>query len=150
MIDMNTDRIEKTLELRAPRSRVWQAITNVEEFNNWFQVGLSGSFAPGARLRGSFRIEGHEDQTMDITVERMEPEHFMSWRWVPGNGDVENDQTTLVSFELEETKEGTRLTVVESGFDALPPEQYENAYRGNTDGWAWQIDNLRRYLGELA
>ncbi len=149
MIDTNTDRIEKTLVLRAPRSRVWQALTNVDEFNSWFQVGLAGSFAPGARLRGTFTIDGHQDQTMDITVESMEPERLISWRWVPGNGDTEKDQTTLVCFELEDADGGTRLTMVESGFDALPPEQYENAYRGNTDGWAWQMDNLRRYLGEI-
>ena len=48
----NTDAIEKTVTLRAPRSRVWRAITNAKEFGEWFRVKLEGSFAEGAITRG--------------------------------------------------------------------------------------------------
>src|SRR5690349_22641588 len=99
MIDMNTDRIERTVVLRAPRTRVWAAITNVEELNTWFGVALEGTMAPSARLRGNFTIPGHEHQTMDITVETFEPEQRVSWRWVPNNGDPDSE-TTLVTFDL--------------------------------------------------
>jgi uncharacterized protein YndB with AHSA1/START domain len=149
MIQMNTDRIEKSFVLRAPRSRVWEALTNVEELNSWFGVSLQGEMAPAARLRGNFTIPGHEHQVMDITIETLEPEQRMSWRWVPGNGDPEDEGTTLVTFDLEDADGGTRLTMVESGFDNLPPEKYEEAYRGNSGGWDWQMDNVRRYLGEI-
>jgi uncharacterized protein YndB with AHSA1/START domain len=147
MIGTTTDRIEKTLMLRAPRSRVWQALTDVDQFNTWFHVRLEGSFEAGARLRGAFTFEGHEHQIMDITVESMEPERLITWRWVPGN-EQGVEQTTLVSFELEDAEGGTRLTMIESGFDALSPDKYEDAYRGNTAGWTTQIENLRHFLGE--
>jgi len=44
---MDTDRIEKKVILRAPRSRVWRAIANAEEFGEWFGVKLEGTFQQG-------------------------------------------------------------------------------------------------------
>jgi uncharacterized protein YndB with AHSA1/START domain len=42
-----SDRVEKTIELRAPVSRVWRALTDHVEFGAWFRVRLDGPFVPG-------------------------------------------------------------------------------------------------------
>jgi uncharacterized protein YndB with AHSA1/START domain len=150
MTRSNTDRIEKTIILRAPRSRVWRAITDVSEFNHWFRVALAGRFAPGSVLSGPVTQQGYEDLSLEITVERMEPEHLFSWRWHPGGceGAVSqaNDPTTLVVFELEDVPEGTRLKIVESGFDRIPLERRALAYRGNESGWTEQTRSLEQYV----
>ncbi|WP_224372132.1 SRPBCC family protein [Hyalangium versicolor] len=149
----NTDRIEKKTLLRAPRSRVWRALTNAEEFGNWFGVRLSGEFAPGARLKGKVTHPGYEHVPFEITVERMEPERLFSWR---GPLTVKPDEppsaqpTTLVVFELEEVPGGTQLTVTESGFDQIPLSHRTEAYRGNEQGWAIQMEAIGRYLGHAA
>src|SRR5438128_8995355 len=120
MSTATTDRIEKKVLLRAPRARVWRALTDIQEFGAWFGVELTGAFSPGARLRGKITHKGYEHLTMDITVERMEPERLFSWRWHPGASPAAaNEPTTLVVFELVEVPEGTMLTVVESGFDKI-------------------------------
>jgi uncharacterized protein YndB with AHSA1/START domain len=147
---MSTDRIEKNIVLRAPLSRVWRALTAAEEFAAWFGVKLDGAFSPGARVKGRITIPGYEHVTMDITIERMDPERLFSYRWHPyavqPGVDYSAEPTTLVEFKLEETAGGTRLTVVESGFDRIPLARRAEAFRMNDQGWAGQLKNIERHV----
>ena len=145
----STDQIQKTMVLRAPRSRVWRALTDPAQFNEWFGVQLTDPFLPGARVQGPFTSPGYDHLTMDITIAQVEPERLFSWRWHPG-GDTHIDPaepTTLVVFELEEVPEGTRLTVTETGFDRVPAARRSKAYRENDEGWSGQFESLQKYLG---
>jgi uncharacterized protein YndB with AHSA1/START domain len=147
---VNTDSITKNVLLNAPRSRVWRALTNAQEFGAWFGVRLSGTFAPGARLQGPITHKGYEHLTMDLTVDRMEPERLFSWRWHPAaiepGVSYDAEPTTLVTFELEQVDGGTRLTVVESGFDRIPAARRAEAFRMNEGGWAQQMELIKRYV----
>ena len=147
-----TDRIEKTMVLRAPRSRVWRALTDPAQFSEWFGVRLKDPFSPGARVQGPVTSPGYEHLTMDITIDRVQPERLFSWRWQPGcDSNVDSTEpATLVVFELEDVPEGTRLTVKESGFDRIPPARRSKAYRENDEGWTGQFKNLRKYLAPEA
>jgi len=149
MATTSTDRIEKTIVLRAPRARVWRALADAPRFGAWFGVDLEGaSFAPGQRVRGKVTHPGYEHLTWDVVVERMEPERLLSWRWHPyavdPKVDYSKEPTTLVVFELEDAPEGTRLRVVESGFDQIPPARRAEAWRMNDQGWAAQMQNIER------
>ena len=145
-----TDRIEKTLVLRAPRSRVWRALSKVEEFSTWFRTNFQGEFAEGATVRGRPTFPGYEHLTIEIHIERMEPERRFSFRWHPYEVDMSKDYsaepTTLVEFTLEDVPEGTRLTVTESGFDALPAERRFEAFRENETGWIDQMQSITRHV----
>lgn len=151
---MSTDRIEKKILLRAPRSRVWRALTDAEQFGEWFGVTLNGPIAPGARIQGKVRHKGYEHVPFEITIERMEHEKLFSWRWHPHAVDPKKDYsaepTTLVVFELEAAPGGTQLTVVESGFDGIPLARRKEAYRGNEQGWAAQMQAIERYVSQAA
>lgn len=148
----NTDRLEKTVVLRAPRSKVWQALTNSTQFGKWFGAKVDEPFTPGRRVRGPITIPKYTHLAFEITVEQMEPERLFSWRWQPGgNPDIDPaEPTTLVVFELEEVPEGTRLTVTETGFDRIPADRRGKAYRENDEGWTGQLDNIRKYLASAA
>jgi uncharacterized protein YndB with AHSA1/START domain len=160
-----TDRIEKKVLLRAPRSRVWRALTDSEEFGSWFGVKLDGPFAPGAALRGTIvpttadaavaaRQEGAKGLTFDITVERVEPERLFSFRWHPfaiePGVDYSKEPTTLIEFELEEQTDGVLLTVTESGFDRIPIERRAKAFTANEEGWAIQMTLIEKHLAQAA
>ncbi len=147
-----TDRIERMVVVRAPVSRVWRALTDPAEFGAWFgvKVEAGGAFTPGARVRGAITHPGYEHVTWDITIERMEPERVFSWRWHPyavePGVDYSREPATLVVFTLERAAEGTRLTVVESGFDQVPLARRAQAYRMNGEGWTHQIEAIKRYV----
>ena len=151
MIATGTDRIEKEIVLRAPRSRVWRALTDATEFGKWFGAEMTGTFAPGARARGRITHKGYEHVTLDVQVERMEPERLFSWRWHPHAVDPKYDYSkepmTLVVFELEEVPGGTRLKVTESGFDQIPAARRAEAFRLNSGGWASQLERVARHVG---
>ena len=147
---MSTDRIEKTVFLRAPRSRVWRAITTPEEFGAWFGVNLDGAFAPGKQVSGRMTIKGFEHLPMEITIDRVEPERLFSYRWHPYAIDPKVDYSaepmTLVEFRLEDAPGGTQLTVTESGFDRIPASRRAEAFRMNEGGWASQLRNIERHV----
>lgn len=146
-----TDRIEKKIRLRHPRSRVWKALTDSKEFGSWFGAIFNEPFRPGGQLQGRVTHKGYEHMTMDVTIERMEPERLFSWRWHPGAAEpgesFSGEPTTLVVFELEEVPGGTMLTVVETGFDKIPLARRAKAFRDNEEGWAAQMKAIERHLG---
>ena len=145
----STDRIEKRVELRAPRSRVWRAISNAKEFGTWFRVELDGEFAEGQPIQGMITHRGTEHR-FEFVVERIEPERYFSYRWHPyaldASIDYSAEPTTLVEFILEENDGGTTVTIVESGFDRIPLNRRAEAFRMNDGGWTAQIRNLAGYV----
>jgi uncharacterized protein YndB with AHSA1/START domain len=147
---MSTDRIEKKVVLRAPRSRVWRAIATSNEFGAWFGVKLDdAAFAPGALVKGRITVPGYEEWKFELTIERMEPERLFSYRWHPypePGVDTTSEPTTLVEFRLEDVAGGTELTVVESGFDRIPLARRAKAFRMNDQGWAEQLRNVERHV----
>ena len=146
----STDRIDKRVALRAPRSRVWRAITNADEFSAWFGVKLEGTFAEGAAVRGSITNPGYEHVTLEMLVERIQPEVLFSYRWHPyaldASVDYTKEPTTLVEFRLDEVGAETILTIVESGFDRLPASRRAEAFRMNDGGWTSQLKRIERYV----
>jgi uncharacterized protein YndB with AHSA1/START domain len=146
----STDRIEKQIVLEAPRSRVWRALTDVQQFNQWFGVGLERPFKAGEKTSGRITVPKYEHIVMEAWVEKIEPEHTFSFRWHPGSVDpsveYSKEPTTLVVFTLEDDDDGTKLTVVETGFDALPESRRAKAFSGNESGWAGQLRNIANYL----
>ena len=147
-----TDRIEKNVLLRAPRARVFRALTSAEEFGAWFGVKLEGELIEGARVRGKIAHAGYEHLTMEMLVERIEPERYFAYRWHPyaidPKVDYSSEPTTLVEFRLEDASGGTALTIVESGFDRIPLARRAEAFRMNDDGWTQQARNIERHVSK--
>jgi uncharacterized protein YndB with AHSA1/START domain len=156
-----TDRIEKQVLLKAPLARVWRAVADAGEFGSWFGVAFEGDFAPGARVVGRIvpttvdaevaaTQKPYEGTRFEIAVERVEPMRRLSFRWHPfavdPGVDYAKEPTTLVTFALEEVEGGTRLTVTESGFDAIPLERRARAFEMNERGWAGQTRLVEKYV----
>jgi uncharacterized protein YndB with AHSA1/START domain len=146
-----TDRIEKRFEVNANRSRVWRAISDAAEFGAWFGMTLDRPLAPGATVLGRLTAPGYEHVTLEIQVEKVQPEGYLSYRWHPGavkpGIDYTVEPTTLVEFRLEETAGGTAVAITESGFDRLPASRRAEAFRMNQAGWDGQAKKLAKYVG---
>lgn len=145
------DRIEKSIELTAPVARVWRALTDHEEFGDWFQVKLDGPFVVAQVSRGRITYPGYEHMKWEATVQAMESERLFSLTWCPYAGDPNIDYSdepqTLVEFRLEPTSNGTRLIITESGFNALPDDARRvDALRSNTRGWNEQAKNIAAHV----
>jgi uncharacterized protein YndB with AHSA1/START domain len=147
-----TDRIERSVVINASRERVWRALSNAEEFGTWFGVNLAGqTFSPGRPARGPVTHKGYEHIIWEVTVERLEPPDLLSFRWHPyaidPNADYSQEEPTLVTFTLKGAPgNATLLTVVESGFDKVPPHRRLDAFRMNSSGWTEQMKNIVRHV----
>jgi uncharacterized protein YndB with AHSA1/START domain len=147
---MNENRIEKRVELNAPISRVWRALTDFREFGEWFQVRLESPFVPGKISRGNITHPGYEHIQMEVMVQTMQPQQIFSFTWHPyavdPKIDYSKEPSTLVEFRLERTGTGTLLTVTESGFDKIPADRRFEAFRKNEGGWTQQLENIEAYV----
>jgi uncharacterized protein YndB with AHSA1/START domain len=144
------NRIEKRIELNAPVSRVWRALTDTREFGEWFRVKLDGPFVPGQTSRGHITYPGYEHVPWVAVVQKMEPERLFSFTWHPYSVDPETDYSlepsTLVEFRLQETAGGTLLLLTESGFENIPSHRRLEAFRRNDGGWTEQMKNIESYV----
>ncbi len=158
---MNTDRIEKKVLLRAPLARVWQALSDSQQFGTWFGITFDAPFASGKTMDGVLTgtkvnpevadmQRTHAGLKFQITIESMEPQRLFSFRWHPHATDARKDYssepTTLVEFALREVPEGVMLTLTESGFDKIPLERRATAFSANEQGWAIMVKVLEAYL----
>lgn len=145
-----SDRIEKTIELKAPVSKVWKALTDYREFGTWFRVKLEGPFVAGQVSRGKITYPGCEHMVWQAIVQKIEPEQYFSFTWHPYAIDPKQDYSqeipTLVEFRLQKNGDGTRLSLTESGFDKVPAHRRAEAFRMNEGGWAIQMENIRGHV----
>ncbi len=147
-----TDRIEKRIELKAPVSPVWRALTDYREFGEWFRVKLDGPFVPGQVSCGHITYPGYEHVKWEAVVQAIEPERLFSFTWHPyaidPKVDYSKETPTLVEFQLEKTATGTLLLLTESGFDKIPSGRRLEAFRRNEGGWTEQIKNIETHVAQ--
>jgi uncharacterized protein YndB with AHSA1/START domain len=147
---VTTDKIEKTIELKAPVERVWSALTDHKQFGEWFRVNIEEPFVVGQEAHGRILHPGYEHVTWRARIIAIEPEHLFSFTWHPYGVhkeiDYSKEEPTLVEFRLKETSTGTLLTLTESGFDKIPASRRDEAFRMNEGGWAIQMQNIAKYV----
>jgi len=148
------DRIEKQIELKAPVSRAWRALTDHREFGEWFRVRIDGPFVSGQVSTGNITYPGYEHLKWEAVVQKMEPEKLFSFTWHPYAIDPKMDYSgepqTLVEFTLDPVPGGTLLRVTESGFDKIPGNRRAEAFRMNDGGWAQQMKNIEKHVSPTA
>lgn len=142
--------IRKSISLKAPLSRVWQALTDYKQFGQWFRVNLQSPFVPGQPVLGNITYPGYEHVMFEATVVKMEPESLFSYTWHPYAVDAKIDYSketpTLVEFHLSHKDGVTKVEVVESGFENIPEGRRPEAFRMNSGGWEEQMKNIENYV----
>ncbi|WP_417812747.1 SRPBCC family protein [Thalassospira alkalitolerans] len=143
-----TNSIEKKIEIKAPRTRVWRALTDHREFGTWFGARIDGPFTVGETSTGDITM--CEAVKWQSTIKAMEEPGYFAYTWHPYAIDPKQDYSkepeTLVEFWLEEEAGVTRVTVRETGFDKLPAQRIADALAANTKGWAFQLENIKKYV----
>lgn len=150
-VHKDKDRIEKVAELAAPVARVWRALTNHEEFGEWFRVRLDNPFKVGETTTGKITYPGCEHMEWVSVTEQMDHEHLFAFSWPPSAVDPGTvygaDAKVTVEFRLEPTEDGgTRLTITESGFLQFPASKRLEVLRSNAEGWDIQAKHIAAHV----
>ena len=146
-----SDRIERKVLLNVSRKQVWEALVDAEQFGGWFGIALKGkTFVAGETIEAPITYPGYEHVTWRARIERILPQTLFSFWWHPyavnESVDYSQETPTLVEFTIEDHAPGILLRVVESGFDTLPKERREKAFKMNSRGWDEQMSNIENYL----
>ena len=139
--------IEKQIELKAPLSRVWRALTDYREFGEWFRVKLDGPFVPGQVSRGHITYPGYEHVKWEAVVVRMEPESLFSFHLASLCGRSQGGLFEGAAHfgrisSGEERRTARGFALIESGFDKIPAGRRAEAFRMNEGGWTEQMQNI--------
>lgn len=153
-LNRSLNQIQRSTFIRAPRSRVWRALTDISEFCRWFSAETDDpAFLPGVHIRLRSTYPGpYYGMQFSVDVAEIVPEQTFSWRWHPGvklaDEDLSQEPATLVTFRLEDAEGGTLVTVTETGFDQLFASRRERVFEENDSGWKTQMAALERHFGE--
>jgi len=143
--------ISRQIEIKAPVSKVWQALTDAKQFAQWFKVTLEGPFVPGKTTHGKNTYKGYEHLKMVFMIREIKPESYFSYAWHPfakdPTFDYSKEEPTLVEFHLEKTATGTLLKVTESGFNKITASRRAEAFKMHTGGWEQQLKNIEAFVG---
>jgi uncharacterized protein YndB with AHSA1/START domain len=160
---MSAPQIQKQTLLEASRTRVWNALTDSEEFGEWFGMKLNGPFKAGAKMTGQIMPtsvdpdvarmqEPYKGTPVEFWVDRIEPETLFSLKWHPfaieKNMDYSKEEMTTITFTLDGQADGILLTVTETGFENIPEERRAAALQANEGGWAHQMALIKKYLAK--
>src|SRR5215218_5119718 len=147
-----TDRIETDVLIAAPVDRVWGLITSAEHVGRWFgNAGAEIDLRPGGPLSLSWSDFG----TFHGRVESVEPPHRVAYRWLStrdSRAEPTPANSTLIEFTLAAEGDGTRVAVIESGFDGLDVDAEERAaaLASHTRGWTDELGELAEYARGVA
>jgi len=141
------DRISREVVIDAPREKVWAIVTEPRHVARWFSDEAESDLRPG----GAMLLTWHGHGTYRGRVEAVDPPHRFAFRWLRREGEPGEGNWTLVEFTLAPEGSGTRLRVVESGFQGLSWAEADKArYVGeNSAGWAHELGQLRDYAARL-
>jgi uncharacterized protein YndB with AHSA1/START domain len=142
-------RIDRNIEIQAPPERVWRALTSAAELSAWFQVKIEGEIAAGNDVWMTSVHADHAGQRWPVRIVELTPPKRVVWQWHPGEVDPKTDYSrepqTTVTFTLEPSGRGTRLSVAETGFDEIALERRAKAYADNSQGWSEVLVWLQKH-----
>src|SRR5688572_5062813 len=143
-------RIDRTIEIEAPPARVWRALTDPAEVARWFDVTIEGEYRQGRDVWMTSRHPDYAGMRFRVRVTEVTPPTRVIWRWHPGavdpNVDYSREPETTVTFTLEPSGRGTRLTVAETGFDEITLERRAKVYADNTQGWTEVLAAFQKHV----
>ena len=136
------DRIERTIDLAHPPAKVWAAITTADGLGTWFGNKAEIDLRPG----GEAHLTWNEGFTATLHIKVVDEPVRFAYTWGIEGLPEGDPRRTFVDFLLEPSGDGTRLTVIETGFAQAPAETFDRAYHGNMDGWEKELGELVAYL----
>jgi uncharacterized protein YndB with AHSA1/START domain len=118
-----TDDVTRSVDVDAPRERVWQLLTDPAELARWWPDAAELEPGIGGRVVLMF---GPGNVSGEIT--RWEPPAALGFTWQPSNMP---GVALHVTFTLDDLGDGrSRVSVLHSGFEAARPEARDAVVEG--------------------
>lgn len=139
--------VEERIWVVASRQRVWQAITEPQELEQWYAPGCPWEL-PALRVGETVKFHNSETDVLEATIQALEPLRVftLSWHPEPAYPAV----SLLNTYLLEEEGEGTRVLISQSGYESLPSGVRQERMREDTGAFAAIAESLKVHLEKPA
>lgn len=137
--------VERSIWINASRTRAWRAVTEPEHLNQWYATYYHWEI-PALQVGTTVRFYNKDDNAdhQIARIEVVDPPRKFTLRWEP---DPRYPAMTLITtFMLEEENGGTRVTISESGYEALPDDVRQTWFDATAGGYTMSMENLKAYL----
>jgi uncharacterized protein YndB with AHSA1/START domain len=131
-----------SVDIRAPRSSVWDAITKPEIVKQYFfGTNLVTDWKVGSPLffRGEWQGKTYEDHGTVLSFTPMQSLSYNYWSAFSGMED-RPETRQIIRYQLDATVDGVRLTVEQSNVDTQKRADH------STDNWRSVLQALRNLL----
>lgn len=140
--------VERSIWIAAPRERVWRAVTDPAQMEQWFSPGTRWHL-PALEVGGKLFTRDPETGAELYTQRIMQvdpPRRFAIQTLPEPSGAFQ-----VTTYMLHEEERGTRLTVIHSGYEAMPEDARASAMEQNAFGFGMMLENVKAYIeaGEL-
>jgi uncharacterized protein YndB with AHSA1/START domain len=137
--------VERTVWIAVPRQRAWRAVTEPEHLDQWYATYYHWeipALAVGTMVKFYHKDDGTDMQI--ATLEIVDPPRQFTLRWQPDK--LYPAMTLVTTFLLEEENGGTRVTIIESGYESLPEDERQQWVEATGRGYTMSMANLKAYL----
>jgi uncharacterized protein YndB with AHSA1/START domain len=132
--------VERSIWINAARERVWRAVTESEQIRQWW-----GDYWEITALEVGATVKfGDPDDLMLATVAVMDRPREFAIQWPPQ--PQYHSIAMLTTYRLEEENGGTRVTVTETGFEALPDDIRQKRYDSTAKGYETVLGDLKAHV----
>lgn len=148
---MVSQQLKREIVIEAEPEVVWSAVTEPEQMALWFGDAVEFDLHPGGTGTMTWKPGGRATEELDapieipLQIEKVDPPRYFAFRWThPSGVEATTANSLLVEFTLVPEGDGTRLSVIESGFAEIERDT-ESEMEAHDHGWEIHIESLRRY-----
>ena len=135
--------VERSIWIAAPRQRVWRAITDPAQLEHWYAPGCPWEI-PALHVGATITFHNTDTDIQRGTIDVVDPPRQLTLRWQPGQ--VYPATTLVTTFMLAEENGGTRVIIIEAGYESLPDDIRQQHLDETAAGYSGSLEQLKVYL----
>ncbi len=134
--------VERSIWIDAPRERVWQAISDPKQLQQWFSPTTPWLLS-ALEVGGKFYVYNVETETEMYTqmIELLDPPHQLVNRSVATPPETPYG----TAWRLDEENGGTRVTITHSGYELEADSTRHPNMEQNAFGFGMILENLKAF-----
>jgi uncharacterized protein YndB with AHSA1/START domain len=135
--------VERTIWIATTRERAWQAVTDPVQLSKWYATNFKWEI-PALEIGATVKFHNSETDIPVATIQVLDPPRQFSLRWEPDASFA--DVILITTILLTEENGGTRVTLIESGYEAVPENERQQWLDRSGEGYSMSVQNLKALL----
>jgi uncharacterized protein YndB with AHSA1/START domain len=139
--------VQRSIWIAAPRERVWRAITDPRQLEQWYAPGCPWEI-PALHVGTTVTFYNTDTDIQRGSIETADAPRQLILRWQPD--PIYPEAALLNTFLLEPENNGTHVTVTQAGYEALPSDVRQTWVDADAGAYTTIMKQLKVYLERVS